>query len=95
MQHFKTVLGEIPASGLGVILPHEHICCYFEYFYQMLGNDYLNKEMLINQSVEHLRHMKDKYNVSTLVDCTPVNIGRDIDILKMPVPLNLLWKIVK
>lgn len=82
MQHFKTVLGEIPESRLGVILPHEHICCYFEYFHQMLGSDYLNKEMLINKSAEHLRHMKDKYNVSTLVDCTPVNIGRDIDILK-------------
>jgi len=82
VQLFKTVLGEIPESGLGVILPHEHICCYFEYFYQMLGSDYLDKEKLINKSVEHLRHMKDKYNVSTLVDCTPVNIGRDIDILK-------------
>ena len=82
MQHFKTVLGEIPESGLGVILPHEHVCCYFEYFYQMLGSDYLDKEKLINKSVEHLRHMKDKYNLSTLIDCTPVNIGRDIDILK-------------
>lgn len=48
----------------------------------MFGSDYLDKEMLINKSAEHLRHMKDKYNLSTLVDCTPVNIGRDIGILR-------------
>lgn len=82
MQSFKTVLGEIPESELGVILPHEHICCYFEYFYQILKNDYLNKEELINRSVEHLRYMKEEYNLSTLIDCTPINIGRDIDILR-------------
>ena len=48
----------------------------------MFGSDYLDKETLINKSAEHLRHMKEKYNLSTLIDCTPVNIGRDIDILK-------------
>ena len=82
MQHFRTVLGEIPESELGVVLAHEHICCYFEYFYKMLQSDYLNKEKLIDKSVEHLLYMKDKYNLATIIDCTPVNIGRDIELLK-------------
>ena len=82
MQHFRTVLGEIPESELGMVLAHEHICCYFEYFYNMLQSDYLDKEKLIRKSVEHLLYMKDKYNLATIIDCTPVNIGRDIDLLK-------------
>ena len=82
MQHFRTVLGEIKESELGVVLAHEHICCYFEYFYNMLQSDYLDKEKLIHKSAEHLLYMKDKYNLATIIDCTPVNIGRDIDLLK-------------
>ena len=82
MQHFRTVLGEISESELGVVLAHEHICCYFEYFYNMLQSDYLDKEKLIHKSAEHLLYMKDKYDLATIIDCTPVNIGRDIDLLK-------------
>ena len=82
MQHFRTVLGEIAESELGVTLAHEHICCYFEYFYNMLQADYLDKEKLIHKSVEHLLHMKEKYNLATIIDCTPVNIGRDIEVLR-------------
>lgn len=82
MQHFKTVLGDIQESELGIILPHEHICCYFEYFYEILKRDYLDKEKLIKKSAGHLRQMKDMYNLSTLIDCTPINIGRDIGILR-------------
>lgn len=82
MQHFRTVLGDIPQSELGIALAHEHICCYFEYFYSMLQSEYLDKVALIDKAVEHLLYMKEKYHLSTLIDATPVNIGRDIDLLK-------------
>lgn len=82
MQYIRTVLGNIAEAEAGVILPHEHICCYFEYFDRMLGKEYLDKEKLAEKAVEHLLEMKEKYGLKTLVDCTPVNIGRDIELLK-------------
>lgn len=78
----KTVLGNISPEELGVVLPHEHICCYFEYFYTMLGNDYLDKTVLCEQAVKHLTEAKQKFGLSTVVDCTPVNIGRDLELLR-------------
>lgn len=78
----KTILGNISANELGLILPHEHVACYFEYFYQMLGDGYLDKQALANRAVTHLREMKEEYGLSTVVDCTPVNIGRDLELLR-------------
>lgn len=78
----KTVLGEVKESALGVTLSHEHICCYSDYAYRMAKEAYLNKERLVSVSVAYLKRLKEKYALSTFVDCTPVNIGRDIDLLK-------------
>ena len=78
----KTVLGNLSPDELGVVLPHEHACCYFEYFYIMLGNDYLDKTVLCEQAVKHLTEAKQKFGLSTIVDCTPVNIGRDLTLLR-------------
>lgn len=82
MQRFKTVLGDISESDLGVTLVHEHICCYSEYAYRMAGNDYLDKNALVDTSTVYLKELKKKYGLATFVDCTPVNIGRDIELLK-------------
>ena len=82
MQHIKTVLGDISAHDLGVTLAHEHICCYSEYLYQMRGRNYLDKEKLLTVAVSYLKEIKEKYALSTFIDCTPVNIGRDIELLK-------------
>ena len=82
MPLFKTVLGDITESDLGVTLAHEHICCFSEYAYQMVGNDYLDKEQLLKVAADYLKSLKEKYGLSTFIDCTPVNIGRDIELLK-------------
>lgn len=81
-QHFKTVLGDINENELGVTLVHEHICCYSEYLYQMAGKSYLDKEQLIIISMHYLKELKEKYGLNLFIDCTPVNIGRDIALLK-------------
>lgn len=78
----KTVLGEIKADNLGVTLPHEHICCYSEYAYRMAGTAYLDKSALARTAVGYLKELKKKYGLATFVDCTPVNIGRDAELLK-------------
>lgn len=78
----KTVLGNITDGELGITLPHEHICCFSEYFYKMGGNAYLDKELLARISANYLRELKVKFGLSSFIDCTPVNIGRDIELLK-------------
>lgn len=82
MQLFKTVLGDIREKDLGLTLVHEHICCYSEYLFQMAGDKYLDKKQLSKIAVDHLKVLKEKYGLNTLVDCTPVNIGRDVELLK-------------
>lgn len=82
MPLFKTVLGDISESDLGVTLAHEHICCFSEYAYQMAGKDYLDKNALADTGTVYLKELKKKYGLATFVDCTPINIGRDVELLK-------------
>ena len=82
MRLFKTVLGDISESDLGVTLAHEHICCFSEYAYQMVGKDYLDKNALADTATVYLKELKKKYGLATFVDCTPINIGRDVELLK-------------
>ena len=78
----KTVLGEVKESALGVTLSHEHICCFSEYAYQMAKKDYLDKDQLLKVAVRCLKELKETYGLHTFVDCTPVNLGRDVELLK-------------
>lgn len=82
MRYFKTVLGKIPENEIGITLSHEHICCYSAYLFDMAGKKYMDKEYLLKVSVEYLKQLKSKYGLNTFIDCTPVNIGRDIHLLK-------------
>ena len=79
----KTVSGDISENRIGITLPHEHICCFSQYLYDMAGGKYLDKEELIKVSVDVLKNLKEKHNLSTFIDCTPVNIGRDVELLKV------------
>ena len=82
MRLFKTLLGDISESDLGVTLAHEHICCYSEYAYRMAGKDYLDKDALADTATVYLKELKKKYGLATFVDCTPINIGRDVELFK-------------
>lgn len=78
----KTVLGNVNESEARNVLCHEHICCYSEYINTMANGKLFDKEGLIKVSADRLKYLKDKYGMNLFVDCTPVNIGRNIDLLK-------------
>lgn len=78
----KTVLGDISAKEVNSALCHEHICCYSEYIRMMLDNDYFDLITLEEKAVATLKDLKSKYGLNLFVDCTPINIGRDINLLK-------------
>ena len=56
----KTVLGEIENDSTGITLVHEHICCYNEAVYRMMGREYLDKEELLRASVSYLKQIKER-----------------------------------
>ena len=82
MNDIRTVLGNISEAEVGVVLPHEHIFCYSDYLYEMAGKHYLDKEVVFSCAVKHLGMLKERYQLNTFIDCTPINIGRDIPFLR-------------
>ncbi len=77
----RTVLGKKKINKSTVTLSHEHICCYSEYLNRM-SKKYLSKAELIDKSAGILKDLKEKHNLGLFIDCTPLNIGRDVELLK-------------
>ena len=82
MGEINTVSGKININSVGAVLSHEHICCYSEYLLEMAGKEYVDKEKIATESITELKRLKDTYGMNLFIDCTPVNIGRDVDLLK-------------
>ena len=77
----RTVFGKKKIACNTKVLAHEHICCYSEYL-NMMSRKYLDKNKIIEKSAAILNNMKKKYGVGLFADCTPINIGRDTQMLK-------------
>lgn len=80
--NINTVLGPIATSSVKKVLCHEHICCCLDYLNVMAGNAYLDKEKLESHAVNELIRLREKYDLNLFVDCSPINLGRDIELLK-------------
>ncbi len=78
----NTVLGKINECDVKSTLSHEHICCYCEFLYQMSLDKYIDKTEVEKAAVNHLKYLKEKYGLNLFLDCTPANIGRDVELLK-------------
>lgn len=80
-REIKTVLGKREIGESVITLSHEHICCCSE-FLNTMSERYLDKTQLTEKAVDALKEMKNKYRLGLFIDCTPLNIGRDVDLLK-------------
>lgn len=78
----NTVLGKIDNSIIDKCLCHEHICCFSEYVSKMIGEDYFDEKNVVKQAVKELKTLKNNHSLNLFIDCTPVNIGRNIPLLK-------------
>lgn len=77
--HVMTVAGPVPASELGVVLPHEHIMVDF------IGADRVSPDRYDRHTVAevarpHLARARE-LGVRTLVECTPAYLARDAVLL--------------
>lgn len=78
----QTVTGKVSTSGLGAVLMHEHIMCASNDMLHAFKDKWLDREALIKHASKILRSLKEKYNVGLVVDGTPIDLGRDVKVLK-------------
>lgn len=78
----QTVTGEIEKQDFGSILMHEHISCASLSFDKAFGNMWLDKSCLATLAGDTLKEVMQKYNVGLMVDGTPIDLGRDVTLLK-------------
>jgi phosphotriesterase-related protein len=75
-----TVRGEILASDAGFVLPHEHVMVDFGGADQAGPHRY-DRTTVVNTMLPSLWEAKAR-GVSTLMECTPMGLGRDVIILR-------------
>ena len=76
----RTVLGDVPLSDLGMILPHEHL------FTDLRGPNAQNYAQddpdLVLQVLQPYMAEAEKVGVTALIECSTMGVGRNIGILK-------------
>jgi len=76
----NSVLGNIEPKDLGFTLMHEHIATINPSMNQTIPN-WFPREETISNAVEQLKYTK-KLGLKTIVDATPINLGRDIRLIR-------------
>lgn len=77
-----TVTGPVEPSNYENILIHEHIGCVSNDLMHVMGEKWLNKKMLADFAVDIFRGIKMRYGVGMIIDATPIDLGRDILLIK-------------
>jgi phosphotriesterase-related protein len=80
MAKVQGVLGAIDTADLGFTLMHEHVLVAGWSMRQALPS-WVDREALVAHSIAEARAAKER-GVRTLVDLTPINLGRDIPLIR-------------
>ncbi len=81
MKQVHTVLGPITPDQMGVTLPHEHLCSADWSMRMNFGPRFCDMRRVLPRAVQQVNRAKG-VGVSTIVDATAVNLGRDIHLLR-------------
>lgn len=82
MKKIHTVLGEIDSNTLGETLFHEHVACVNPAFDNAFGDKWFPREKVIERAVKLFKQAKEECGISTVIDSTPIDLGRDIEMIK-------------
>lgn len=80
MAKINSALGPISFDAIGGVMMHEHIMCVNRTM-RLAFNDWINRNELLDRAVEMLVEAKET-GIDTLVDMTPINLGRDVSVIK-------------
>ncbi len=79
MARTNTITGPIDSEDLGFTLMHEHVFVLSHAMRQAFPN-WFDRSALIESAVDELRAVYAS-GVRTIVDCTPLNLGRDVGLM--------------
>lgn len=77
----NTVLGPRDVTELGQTLVHEHVALADWSMRMAFGERFYDREVVLDRAVLHFTRAKD-CGVRTVVDGTPVNMGRDVGLVR-------------
>lgn len=77
-----TVKGTLNVSECGNVLMHEHIGCIANDLLDIFKDKWLDKKELVEFAVKILKNLKKQYGVGLFVDGTPIDLGRDVFLIK-------------
>lgn len=77
----NTVLGPVSTEELGQTLMHEHITCADWSMRMNFGERYFQYDKLVEMAVGQMKKLQE-HGITTFVDGTAVNLGRDIHLLR-------------
>jgi phosphotriesterase-related protein len=80
MAQVQGVLGPIDVAALGFTLMHEHVLIANWAMRQSFA-DYVDVPRLVERAAGELRTARE-HGVRTIVDLTPINLGRDVHVLR-------------
>jgi phosphotriesterase-related protein len=80
MATIQGVLGPIETEQLGFTLMHEHVLVA-DWSMRHCFPGYVDEEAVVAEAIRELRAAKER-GVDTLVDLTPINLGRDIRVIR-------------
>jgi len=78
----NTVKGPIETSELGTTLMHEHVCCADWSMRMNFGARFFDFDTVVETAAAMFTKMKRDCGVMTVVDGTPVNLGRDVRLIR-------------
>ena len=78
----NTVCGKISLEELGKTLIHEHIICSSPEMMGYFSSVWNPPERVVPRAVEMLKFVKENFGIQSIVDGTPLSLGRNMDLLK-------------
>ncbi len=81
MGKINSVLGAIDTADLGFTLMHEHVLVANWAMRHAFGKRWLDRDEHVKRAVAEAKSAKQR-GVRTLVDLTPINLGRDIGVIR-------------
>lgn len=78
----NTVFGPVNAEELGQTLIHEHITAADWSFRAAFGKKYFDRDKVFSDAVAQFGVLKREYGLRTVADGTPINLGRDVGLIK-------------
>lgn len=75
-----TVQGEISSSDLGITLMHEHLCMA-DHTMRHAFKDWYDEDIFMQAFAPVAKRIVDA-GIKSIVDVTPINVGRDLKLLK-------------